>query len=179
MGWRENKREYMRAYSVTPETRARKRAWYAANKHRLPKQKLTDEQRARKREYMKKWVAANRDKLRSYHRQYNETYVLSEERRKRKRQKRTEWGQRNPLHDIAKNARRRAAEGYFTHMDIHAIWVKQSGKCAYCEVSPPKFHIDHIIPISRGGSNWPSNLQLLCPPCNLRKHNKLPEEMAA
>lgn len=34
-------------------------------------------------------------------------------------------------------------------------------------------HIDHIIPISKGGKSIPSNLQVLCSKCNGSKSNKL------
>lgn len=35
------------------------------------------------------------------------------------------------------------------------------------------FHIDHIIPVSRGGKTEKRNLQLLCESCNLHKSNKI------
>lgn len=33
------------------------------------------------------------------------------------------------------------------------------------------FEIDHIVPISKYGNNDPSNLQIVCKECNLRKSN--------
>lgn len=32
--------------------------------------------------------------------------------------------------------------------------------------------VDHIVPISRGGTDRPTNLRLLCPPCNKKKSAK-------
>jgi len=40
-------------------------------------------------------------------------------------------------------------------------------------------HIDHIIPISRGGQNILSNMQTLCETCNYIKANYMPDEAAA
>lgn len=51
-------------------------------------------------------------------------------------------------------------------------------KCAYCEtmVEGSKAHLDHIIPISRGGLHSVENLCAACPPCNLSKQGKLVTE---
>lgn len=35
------------------------------------------------------------------------------------------------------------------------------------------FHIEHVIPRSRGGSSEPQNLALACPGCNLHKADRL------
>lgn len=44
-------------------------------------------------------------------------------------------------------------------------------RCAYCNkpLFPDKYHVDHIRPLSRGGSNDLDNLCLACPKCNLSK----------
>jgi 5-methylcytosine-specific restriction endonuclease McrA len=36
-----------------------------------------------------------------------------------------------------------------------------------------KAHIDHIVPISKGGNSEPNNLQVLCRTCNLTKSDKI------
>lgn len=76
-------------------------------------------------------------------------------------------------------ARERGAEGSFTKSDIDRIRRQQKGRCAYCRISLKHGeHIDHIVPIIKGGTNWPSNLQLTCPLCNRQKHDDDPIEWA-
>lgn len=78
----------------------------------------------------------------------------------------------------ARRARLRAAEGKFSAADVRALGAKQSGKCFWCQSPMEKYHIDHVIPLSRGGTNYPENIVLACAPCNLAKHSKMPDEWA-
>lgn len=71
------------------------------------------------------------------------------------------------------------AGGYYTKEDIVRIAYLQKNKCAGCSVDVSiKKHIDHIIPIAKGGTSWPRNIQLLCPQCNHSKHAKDPIDWA-
>src|SRR5258706_5541068 len=75
---------------------------------------------------------------------------------------------------VNRRALKAGAEGYFNEKDIINLYNEQNGTCAYCRVnlSETGYHIDHIQPLSKGGSNWPDNLALACPHCNLSKKNK-------
>lgn len=85
--------------------------------------------------------------------------------------------------NVAMGANRRArvrnAGGSYTKDDIIRLMAEQEGKCATCGLpfGDDGYHVDHFIPLSRGGSNDPSNLKLLHPTCNLKKGAKLPSEI--
>ena len=58
------------------------------------------------------------------------------------------------------------------------VMSRQQWRCMYCggRRKTQNFEIDHIHPVSRGGSNEESNLQALCGPCNARKGAATDEE---
>lgn len=56
-----------------------------------------------------------------------------------------------------------------------AIGRRDGFACAECGSTGSDLQIDHVYPLSRGGSNDIRNLQLLCPPCNLAKGDSVPE----
>ena len=53
-----------------------------------------------------------------------------------------------------------------------SVWRRDGGKCVECQ-SKEKLEFDHIIPVTKGGNNTERNIQLLCEPCNRRKHNSI------
>lgn len=74
-----------------------------------------------------------------------------------------------------RKAKIRKNGGSFTKQDIEDIMKMQQEKCAVCSTSLlGSYHIDHIIPVSKGGHSNRSNLQLLCMPCNVSKKDQDP-----
>ncbi len=50
----------------------------------------------------------------------------------------------------------------------HEVWRRDQGRCTRCG-SQQRLEFDHIIPLSKGGSNTARTIQLLCEPCNRAK----------
>lgn len=71
---------------------------------------------------------------------------------------------------------RRKVEGeidrHIPHDIRQRVWQRYGGKCAECSATE-YLEFDHIIPVSRGGSNGEQNVQILCRKCNLSKSNKI------
>lgn len=92
------------------------------------------------------------------------------------------WKHANPHHKKvtrqARRARENRAPGRHSAAQIQTLLMLQGGQCAYCDVSDD-LHLDHAIPLSRGGSNWPWNLQWLCAWHNIAKGNKTDAEYRA
>lgn len=76
-----------------------------------------------------------------------------------------------------RRARKHKVSGSHGPSDIKRIRYVQKDRCAYCMTKlKGGGELDHIEPISRGGSNAPRNLQMLCQPCNRAKNARDPIE---
>lgn len=92
-----------------------------------------------------------------------------------------QWRQENREKCRHYVASRRAAflgaEGSHTLAEWLAVVAKHGGACAHCGCLGVKLTRDHIVPLTRGGSNFIDNIQPLCFSCNSKKGNKLEEEL--
>ncbi len=148
------------------------------------------------KESRKVWVEANRNKKREYDKSYYQenkerlSQQNAEWRAKNKDQKKQadkQWAVKNPEKvklnglnwrlrnpekvSLVRQLRRarlyQARQFLVTPKDIKKILAKD---CFYC--GKPSKHLDHIIPLSRGGLHSIGNLTAACEPCNLQKNNK-------
>lgn len=78
-----------------------------------------------------------------------------------------------------RRAKMHDADGSRDADDVADLFDEQEGRCPYCNVFLRNWHVDHKTPLSRGGANDKSNLQLTCPTCNTRKHTKTDCEFRA
>lgn len=109
-------------------------------------------------ETQRKWVEKNREKVRETKRNWAARH-----------------SEQNKEIKINNKAKRRGAFGNHTPQQITDLLHKQKHKCACCKTDiSDKFHRDHIIPISAGGTNEIFNIQLLCAFCNTSKGAKDP-----
>lgn len=93
------------------------------------------------------------------------------------RYRQTERGkERSIASEHNRRARKRSTGGSYTPQEIEAQYKRQKGKCYYCSKKIAKYHVEHVVPISRGGTNDISNIVLSCPSCNQKKGNRLPHE---
>lgn len=127
----------------------------------------------RKRELERKWYHEGRGKA------TRQRYIASgRAAANTRRRRRTKEGRaKKREYDARRRARKAGAEGEYTMADVRRAYKAQRGKCWWCgEECGESYHVDHLVPLSRGGSNSSDNLVISCPACNCSKNDKLPYE---
>jgi 5-methylcytosine-specific restriction endonuclease McrA len=116
-----------------------------------------------------KWRETNREAISEYRKKYYYANKDAEVKRHAK------WRMANPEKVARLNRvrldRKANAPGSHTTQEWSAIVKRQGGRCATCHLKV-KLERDHIVPLSRGGTDFASNLQGLCKPCNASKKAK-------
>lgn len=133
----------------------------------------------RSREIKREWELRNKDRV----------VAKSANRYKQKRdsirRQQREYEKNNPEKKRIRSQRRRtsvrSADGVYSDKDIRILYETQNARCGYCGILiywgvSRDIHIDHIHPLSKGGSNWPNNFILTCESCNLGKGSKTFDE---
>jgi hypothetical protein len=95
------------------------------------------------------------------------------------------WEQDNPLRvrELKRNrehARRARLRGSFVeYVDVRVVYERDEGICGICGifVEIDDFHLDHVIPVSRGGEHSYANTQTSHALCNIRKGAQILEEV--
>ena len=183
---REYQRNYMRQWRAdNPE---RNRTTARESKRR---QRLQDPEKVRA--YEREYRAKNAEKIEAVRLEYRKANRALESRRA------SEWYYKNReraakrirawldanrekkvVYSQNTRARRKAAGkgGRLSTGLVEKLLRLQRGRCAACrgDLKSSGHHLDHVMPLALGGEHADTNIQLLCPPCNMRKQARHPVE---
>lgn len=179
----EKVRAYARArYAANPEP-ARKimrdRYWRDPDAIRAVAAEWRENNPERCKELARNWYTKNAEEAKSaakaYHIANRETILVKGRIRSKNHY------EKNKDAYYTRSSQRRAAKlgvrGKLSRGIRKRLFFEQNGKCVYCMVdiglSP---HLDHIVPLAKGGSHTDDNVQLLCKSCNLSKGAKMHDE---
>lgn len=138
----------------------------------------------RVRAYAKKYKASPKGRalirIRDRKRQQNPT------RRAYNTEKNRQWRKNNPerfreavFQWKANRKARKAGAPVIERVYRSKIIKRDHSTCYICKQTVPEkeIHLDHVIPLCRGGEHSYANIRVTCKLCNLKKHSKLPEEL--
>ena len=163
---RECDRQYARRYREEHREKCRERCrrWYEQNREKASKyaRRRREQNPELARELDRKPRTRNAEKMRRYRRKY---YQLNTER----------WAEYNRQ----RRARKLEVLSDLTPEQWERIQEVYDHRCAYCG-KKQKLTMDHVIPLSKGGSHSASNIVPACRSCNSRKgprHPHIPVQM--
>ena len=155
------------------KVKAQQKAWREANSDKVKaiRRKQYIQNKERENDQCKQYYWSNREQriadmavYREANREYFRRWRL-DNREKRRQEKQTRL------------ARKAGASGSHTQTEVWQMLEDQCHVCCYCEVPLfGNFHVEHMIPLSRGGSDDWSNLGISCGPCNTSKGSKTATE---
>lgn len=144
--------------------------------------------------YNKEYYLKNKERIKEQTKNYKKLtgykYTLSEEQKEQSRDRAREWYENNKELMILRSkewkkantdkvnagsrnyaSRRRGAEGNYSVKDFLKLKNRNLGLCYYCGDSKAN-SIDHVIPLSLGGTNYIGNILPVCDKCNSSKGGK-------
>jgi hypothetical protein len=151
---REEQSDYHRRYFVEnrEEYRASRKAYYArtSEKAKADAKRWASEHPEKVAGRIQRWNAENPEKTRAAKQHY----------------KRSDAGRSK-----ARLRQLRMAGLDAEYLSRQMIWERDSGLCHLCgePAEPHNWHLDHVIPLARGGSHTYDNVAVSHPSCNLRK----------
>ena len=158
-----SRNSYMRNYyntnlSYKEQCKLKSKERYLKLKEKGIKQQLTEAQKEVKRlrdaEYKQKHKEQLKEKKKNY---YKSDIGKLNQKCAKQRQRARKYGHKTTTNDIRK------------------LLLQAQDKCYWCKSKlNNNYHIDHYVPLSKGGTNEITNLVISCPKCNLEKNAKDP-----
>jgi 5-methylcytosine-specific restriction endonuclease McrA len=160
---------------VLDKKRARRATAQAKKRDRDRHLAYYQEHKTEYKERSYEWRRQNPDKERRNRKMYRENHP------QQIAESRAQYRRANPEAVAAHTQRRRArqAGAYVGDVDFKRIYKRDRDICYLCgrKVKKSERHLDHVIPLSRGGAHSEDNIRVTHARCNLKKGVKLVEEL--
>jgi 5-methylcytosine-specific restriction endonuclease McrA len=153
-----------------------RKAWMLKNKSKWTEyySKWCKENAVRCIGYSRNWMKRNPERARQVWQRWNKAHP------EKRKQVGAAYRTRHPETAVRNNTIRRLRVGDFDrYQPLIDSMIREVSKlpfavCTYCQKKiDGMFHIDHIVPVSRGGKHVRENLCVACKRCNLSKGPKL------
>ena len=156
----EHARTYHRKYHAEHRNEIKEKRRIYFESHKSEKAIYDHEYRIKNRE----WILARQRRWRQEHPDKN--YAIQKRYKKRNPDKLRE------LRELRRAIKNGVEAERFTRIEI---WERDRGICHICGkyCDPNEWHLDHLIPLSRGGSHTRENVAVSHPRCNRIKGNRL------
>ncbi len=162
-----------------------KKEYYLNNRSTIIKRRkeaiVTPEAKEKRKKYLSKYYKENREERKEKSKKYykgNREQLL----KKASEYKKTKDGK---ISSRASNSKRRNAsldndDGTITKHSLDILLQIQNNQCFYCKkdlslLTDREVHLDHYIPISKGGAHSITNVVWSCSSCNLQKNASIPD----
>ena len=162
-----------------------KKEYYLNNKSSILNRKkeiiATPEAKEKRKEYLSKYYKENKEeikeKMQKYYKENREQFLKNAS-----EYKKTKDGK---ISSRASTSKRRNtsldnADGTITKHSLDALLQIQNNQCFYCKkdlslLADREVHLDHYIPLSKGGAHSITNVVWSCSSCNLQKSSTIPD----
>lgn len=124
----------------------------------------------RARGYVRRWTEKNLERVKGTSREWSRNNP------DRVRENVRRWRTENPEKAIASVHRRRARVkgngGSYTVQEWRELCSMYDNRCLCCGRNDVQLTVDHVLPVSMGGTSNIDNLQPLCKSCNCQKNDR-------
>ena len=154
------------------------KTYYTKNKETILEKAMIyrSENKERRSAVQKKYNDNNKGKIKKIDRDYR-AKNSDKIKQKQKEYRSTEYAKENKRIDCRRRRalKKTTADGTITKESLDTLLHSQDNKCYHCgcELDNTK-HLDHFIPISKGGVHSINNVVWSCPSCNLKKSATVP-----
>jgi len=136
---------------------------------KINKEKWYKQNKKAKIEYQKEYAKQNKEAVSKYKKEYAKTEIgrLAKKNSENKRRK---------IKVASADGTVPQKMTYPLTKELQELLHIQDYKCnnCRCDITNNNHHLDHHVPLSKGGIHSISNVVFLCPPCNLKKSATMP-----